>query len=61
MSETNHPTYPLLEEILSILSLQLKPTYTTRDVAAIFGVTPRAILVFADIKPGPSQWIYGIS
>lgn len=35
--------YPLLEEILAIKNLPLQPTYTVRDIAAIFGVTPRAI------------------
>ena len=35
--------YPLLEEILSIRNLPLQPTYSVRDFATIFGVTPRAI------------------
>jgi hypothetical protein len=35
--------YPLLEEILAIKDLRLQPTYTIRNIAVIFGVTPRAI------------------
>jgi hypothetical protein len=43
MHDSTPSKYPLLEEILSIQNLVLKPTYTTRDVAVIFNVTPRAI------------------
>lgn len=35
--------YPFLEEILAIKDLPLQPTYTTGNVAVIFGVSPRAI------------------
>lgn len=35
--------YPLLEEILALRGLSLKPMFTTRDVAVIFGVSTRAI------------------
>ena len=43
MSDSNASKYPLLEEILSIQGLHLKPTYSTRDVAGIFKVSARAI------------------
>jgi hypothetical protein len=43
MSSSNESKYPLLEEILSIKGLPLRPTYTNRDVAEIFGVSIRAI------------------
>lgn len=35
--------YPLLEEILAIKGLPLQPTYSIRNIAIIFDVTPRAI------------------
>jgi transposase len=35
--------YPLLQEMLALRGLTLKPTYTNREVAAIFGVGIRAI------------------
>ena len=35
--------YPLLEEILALKDLRLQPTYTIRNIAVIFGVSPRAI------------------
>ena len=35
--------YPFLEEILAIKNLPLQPTYTTGNVAVIFGVSARAI------------------
>lgn len=35
--------YPLLQEILTIKGLELKATYTTPELAQIFGVTSRAI------------------
>jgi Helix-turn-helix domain len=42
--ETPKPgRYPLLETVLAHKGLQLKGTYTVRDVAALFGVCVRAI------------------
>jgi helix-turn-helix protein len=35
--------YPLLHDFLSLQGMSLQPTYTIRDVAKLFGVTPRAI------------------
>lgn len=35
--------YPLLEAILAISNQPLKATYSIRDLADIFGVSPRAI------------------
>jgi hypothetical protein len=43
MSDSNPRKYPLLEEILELQNLQLNPTYSTRNVADIFKVSPRAI------------------
>jgi hypothetical protein len=43
MSNLETPQYPLLEQILSILNRSLQATYSTRDVASIFQVSPRAI------------------
>ena len=40
-SETSR--YPLLEEILRIKKLPIRPMFTTREVAEIFGVSSRAI------------------
>ena len=37
------PKYPLLEELLALRQMVLKPTYTIRDVAELFGVSTRAI------------------
>lgn len=41
----NNPTvkYPLLQEILSLQGRPLQATYTTRDLAQLFNVSPRAI------------------
>ena len=36
-------TFPLLQQILAIKNLPLQPTYTIRNIAVIFGVSPRAI------------------
>ena len=35
--------YPLLQELLKLRGLPLKPMYTNREVAEIFGVSIRAI------------------
>ena len=43
MPDTHVLSYPLLEQILALRGLALQPTYTNRDVAAIFGVSIRAI------------------
>ena len=43
MSSTSTTKYPLLQEILALKGLNLQPTYTIRDVASLFIVTPRAI------------------
>jgi hypothetical protein len=39
----NLPQYPLLEQMLAIIGNPLQPTYSNRDVAALFGVSIRAI------------------
>jgi excisionase family DNA binding protein len=36
--------YALLEQIIRIRKMRLLPTYTTQDVAKLFGVSPRAVL-----------------
>lgn len=41
--ETCTPKYPLLEQILAIKGISLQPTYSNRDLAALFGVSVRAI------------------
>jgi hypothetical protein len=44
--ETSNRTvmdYPLLQELLALRGLKLKPGYTNGDLAEIFGVTIRAI------------------
>lgn len=43
MNNSEQNTYPLLEQILKVLSLPLQPLYSTRDLARIFKVTVRAI------------------
>ena len=43
MSNSTPRKYPLLEEFLEIQNLTLKPKYTTKEVAQIFGVTPRSV------------------
>jgi excisionase family DNA binding protein len=40
--------YPLLEPLLAAAGMQLQPTYTIRDAARIFRVTPRTI----------QEWVY---
>ena len=35
--------YPLLEDMLAIQGISLQSTYSNRDVAALFGVSIRAI------------------
>ena len=50
MDQTDQPAYPLLEALLRIKGLTLQATYTNRDVAALFGVSIRAIQ--ARIKSG---------
>jgi len=37
------PRFPLLEQLSRLRGLPLLPMYKTRDVAALFGVSPRAI------------------
>jgi hypothetical protein len=39
----NSSRYPLLEDLLKEKGFQLKGIYTNRDVARIFGVSPRTI------------------
>lgn len=41
--QVNRRKYLLLEELLAVRGLALKGTYKTRDVAAIFDVSTRAI------------------
>lgn len=41
--QTAAGSYALLESVLSAKGMQLKGTYTMRDVAEIFGVSIRAI------------------
>ena len=36
--------YPMLEALLKLRNLPLRPTYTTRSAAEIFDVTGRALL-----------------
>jgi hypothetical protein len=43
LNEPEPIRYPLLEAILAIQNLPLKPMYTNRDVAGIFQVSVRAI------------------
>jgi len=43
MSIPQAPKYPLLEEVLALRQIPLQAMYTIRDVAALFGVTVRAI------------------
>jgi len=43
MSSSLPPKYPLLEEVLALRQMALQPMFTIRDVAALFGVTARAI------------------
>lgn len=43
MSSFPASKYPLFQEILDLKNLPLQATYTIRDVARIFGVTPRTI------------------
>jgi hypothetical protein len=58
--------YPLLEEILHARSIPFQATYSTADVARIFGVSPRAIqhrmssgqLVARDL-PGRARFLPG--
>jgi hypothetical protein len=42
-SSSTTTKYQLLEEILTIKNLSLQPTYSTRDIAKLFGVSVRAI------------------
>ena len=37
------PRFPLLEQLSRLRGLPLLPMYKTRDVAALFGVSPRTI------------------
>jgi hypothetical protein len=43
MPDTSVHTYPLLQGILSIRGLPLRPMYSNRDVAEIFDVSIRSI------------------
>jgi hypothetical protein len=43
MTSSSTTKYPLLQEILAIKNLSLQATYTVRNLALIFGVSPRAI------------------
>lgn len=43
MNNSETAKYPLLESVLAIQNLPLKPMYTNRDVAEIFQVCVRAI------------------
>jgi hypothetical protein len=43
MSNAETSKYPLLEAILALQNIPLKPMYSTRDTAAIFSVCARAI------------------
>lgn len=43
MQDSPTSKYPLLEELLVLQNLTITPTYSTRDVANIFKVSPRAI------------------
>ena len=50
MNKNDELTYSLLEALLRIKGLTLQATYSNRDVAALFGVSIRAIQ--ARIKNG---------
>jgi hypothetical protein len=43
MNEPQMTRYPRVEAILSMKNLPLKPTYSNRDIAEIFGVSPKTI------------------
>jgi len=43
MESTTTAKYPLLESVLEIQKIRLKPMYSNRDVAQIFDVCIRAI------------------
>ena len=43
MNKPETTKYPLLEAMLTIKSLPLQPTYSTRSLAQLFGVSMRAI------------------
>jgi hypothetical protein len=43
MDNSDSIRFPMLEQILGMTGLQLKPMYTIRDIAAMFKVSARAI------------------
>ena len=43
MSNSVPTTFPLLEQILTVLAIPLQPMYSTRDLARMFKVSARAI------------------
>jgi Helix-turn-helix domain len=43
MSGTASTRFPMLEEMLRIKGLSLQATYSITDIAALFGVSPRAV------------------
>lgn len=45
MADSKGVKYPFLQEILDLKGLKLKPMYTNRDLAEMFGVSVRAIQV----------------
>lgn len=54
MSNSDTNKYPLLGEVLKILGLPLQALYSTRDLAAIFSVSPRAMqarIAAGELKP----------
>jgi hypothetical protein len=51
--------YPLLEEILRIKNLPLRPMYSTREVAEVFEVSSRAIQDWAALGKLASRRLPG--
>lgn len=43
MTQNSTEKYPLLQELLNLKDRRLQATYSIRDLAGIFDVTPRAI------------------
>jgi hypothetical protein len=59
MEQNSQPEYPLLEALLRIMQLTLKPTYTNADVASLFGVSIRTIQSRAADGSLPSRKLMG--
>jgi excisionase family DNA binding protein len=50
MTDIAPSKYPRIEELLEFQNLKLKPIYTTKEAAQIFGVSTRAILQWIELK-----------